>query len=400
MKTDTVRYKILLSARDGFSAFALFMPLALSMGICSPFGLWGFMLCGAVLASVYGNGAVRLSPSFYGVFLFMLCMGRIYSSREISTVLFTAGIFMLPLMLAAQKLQNHICMPKSIAAGASLGFAALMTVIMTNDYFGIGAYGITALDMLKSYRSFGFHPNWRGILFGTIVMVIMITFPRKFKKLKDYLPAQFVAMAVTLVLNLLLNPVAANTPMAEAGTFYSPRTPFVLPFFEINSVALPNLLASAAALALLCTGVLFLSDNKSSNLMRGGTIGLLAACSLTSGIPMIVPPQAKSEDDEPSLGNLFFMTLFFLITVRLCNILISRTPVASAAVLLIVGAWQSVDWGKIKRALTCGPLSIILFILSFFAVLVFTVPRAVFVIFVIFVLVCLYNFRGRLYSRL
>ena len=57
-----------------------------------------------------------------------------------------------------------------------------MTILQTNNYFGINATGVSAVDMLLSYRSFGFHANWRTVLYGTIVLVLMITYPRKFKK--------------------------------------------------------------------------------------------------------------------------------------------------------------------------------------------------------------------------
>ena len=51
-----------------------------------------------------------------------------------------------------------------------------MTILQTNNYFGINATGVSAVDMLLSYRSFGFHANWRTVLYGTIVLVLMITY--------------------------------------------------------------------------------------------------------------------------------------------------------------------------------------------------------------------------------
>lgn len=41
----------------------------------------------------------------------------------------------------------------------------------------------------------------------------------------------------------------------------------------------------------------------------------------------------------------------------------ARIPTASCAVVLIVGAWQSVKWGKLRAAFA-SPLTIVLFALS------------------------------------
>ena len=85
------------------------------------------------------------------------------------------------LLLRADRLLRFI--PAPVAGGFTIGTALVMTILQTNNYFGINATGVSAVDMLLSYRSFGFHANWRTVLYGTIVLVLMITYPRKFKKL-------------------------------------------------------------------------------------------------------------------------------------------------------------------------------------------------------------------------
>jgi MFS superfamily sulfate permease-like transporter len=91
--------------------------------------------------------------------------------------------------------------------------------LLTTHYFGIGASGSNAKEMITSYLSLGFHPNWRGVLYGTIVMVIMITFPRKFKKLCKTISAPFIAVVITLILNLFLNPSYMVSAINEIGGF-------------------------------------------------------------------------------------------------------------------------------------------------------------------------------------
>ncbi|NMP37608.1 MAG: hypothetical protein GX051_05720 [Clostridiales bacterium] len=368
MNKDSSKNNLLFCAREGFSAFAFFMPFALSMGICSAFGMWGFFACAVLLCIISRKPPEALPPCSYAAFLCMLCIGKLFSHEAMPTLMFLAGVIMLPLVFIMNRLKKPLTLPNGISGGLSLGIALLTTVLLTNDYFGIGANGVTAIDMLRSYRSFGFHANWRGVLFGTIVMVIMITFPRKFKRLKNYLPAPFVALAVTLVLNLFLNPDAAGTAVNEAGAFYGPHTVFVLPFFGMKPDEIPSLLLPAAALALLFSGCICIGDSREKAPLYGAYTGSLLGLSLIGGAPMLVPCEIKSKE-ERSGKVIFFSCLLFFITLILSNILFARLPVASAAVVLIVGAWQSVSWGKIKRAFTGGVLSIILFVISFFSVL-------------------------------
>ena len=96
-----------------------------------------------------------------------------------------------------------------------LAGALTVTVMQTNDYFAIGGEGNMIRDMLASYVSKGFHPNWRGVLYGTITMVILITFPRKFKKASLTVRPAFLALVFTLLLNLWLNPSYMPTSIKE-----------------------------------------------------------------------------------------------------------------------------------------------------------------------------------------
>ena len=86
-----------------------------------------------------------------------------------------------------KKFLNERQSPDHIVAGISLGLCIGATILLTNSYFGIGATSATPLEMLKSYRSLGFHPHFMGLLTGTITLFTMITYPFKFKKLSKIL---------------------------------------------------------------------------------------------------------------------------------------------------------------------------------------------------------------------
>lgn len=111
--------------------------------------------------------------------------------------------------------------PPAALGAVTFIVAAVLCITQVNYYFGIGVPSGSAFETLAAYRSFGFHSNWRGVLYGTITLVIMITYPIKFKKLSRKVPAPAVALVLTTVLNLILNPVAERTAIDEVGAFVS-----------------------------------------------------------------------------------------------------------------------------------------------------------------------------------
>ena len=103
------------------------------------------------------------------------------------------------LFVLLKPLLKKIKIPDCIIAGAALGLAFSATALFTTYYFGIGASGSYTFEILKNYRYLGFHPNWRGVFYGTITLFAMITYPFKFKKLSKYLPAEVFSVAIPFI---------------------------------------------------------------------------------------------------------------------------------------------------------------------------------------------------------
>jgi len=105
--------------------------------------------------------------------------------------------------------------PKAIYLGLAIGAAVVLTFYQTSGYFDTGAFGHSMPALLRSYRMWGFHPNWRTVLFSTIMMVVLITWPRKFPAFSKTVPAGFAGLLVTTGLNMLLYLDAARSPIPE-----------------------------------------------------------------------------------------------------------------------------------------------------------------------------------------
>ena len=100
----------------------------------------------------------------------------------------------------------------AIYPGASVGAAVMMTFYQCSGYFAVGARGAGMFELLCSYRNLGFHPNWRTVLFSTVMLVVLITWPRKFKSLSRVAPAGFVGILIVTALNILINPARSAVP--------------------------------------------------------------------------------------------------------------------------------------------------------------------------------------------
>ncbi len=237
--------------------------------------------------------------------------------------------------------------PESVKLGAAIGLAFSVTALLTTYYFGIGATGSYTFQILKNYRYLGFHPNWRGVFYGTITLFAMITYPFKFKKLSQYLPAEFVSVLMPLLLNLVLNPEAYSTPILELGSLSninllsSAKSFFPLSAFFSEPNAADAVVAFKSGLAMAVVWLLLKSEEKKASL---ATAASDAASALLGGLPV-------SQNKIKSYSPISAVTALCA-TVLACvflSPLFARIPIHSLAVVLIVSAWKTVPFSKIGK---------------------------------------------------
>lgn len=118
--------------------------------------------------------------------------------------------------------------PAAYYPGVAMGAALMMTLYQGSGFFAVGAHGTGMAELLRSYQGLGFHPNWRTVLFSTVMLVILITWPRKFKRLSKLLPAAFVGLVLVTAMNYGLNPDPLRSTVQEFPVSWLPffsRTP-------------------------------------------------------------------------------------------------------------------------------------------------------------------------------
>jgi MFS superfamily sulfate permease-like transporter len=202
--------------QGGIIAMSVF-PLVLAFGANSQIGVVPALFSAVVIGSVMS----------------LFCGGRIYSPALLSFIVFSeilsiygwgtalistalAGVLLI-LLAQFEKVRIAAKIPEFIFQGFLLGVTVDMAILQITNYFDIGASGATAVDMLISYKTVGFHSNWRTVLFSTIMLVVMITYPKKYKKFSKIVSAPFFGIVITAALNLFLNPDVEDTNVVEVG---------------------------------------------------------------------------------------------------------------------------------------------------------------------------------------
>ena len=334
--------KILTETGFGLTAAGKIFFLSLAACVCLSmnvyFALVTTVVCAA--ASVSLNKKI-LSPSAFLLVPVIFVAGTVGKSGLPLAILVGAALYLL-ISLSPKALDSS----PSVKVGAAIGLAFSVTALLTTYYFGIGATGAYTLEMLKNYRYLGFHPNWRGVFYGTITLFAMITYPFKFKKLSKVLPAEFVSVLIPLVLNLFLNPNGETTPILEVGALSDMKVlsgvKTFLPIIDFSALGesenLINVLKGAFALAVVFA--IFKPLQKKNSVVSASASGvssLLGALPATeSEITVYTPVSAVTALAAATVFAVF------------CPAVIARVPLHSLAVVFIVSAWKAVPFGSVS----------------------------------------------------
>ncbi|MBO5066699.1 MAG: hypothetical protein J6D06_11325 [Clostridia bacterium] len=317
----------------GLTGAALTGSFALCACAVTGQGLWAFLLCCTVciFSSLLNKDNVFAPTPLFLVPV--ICISTLTSPACAGISVFLGSIFY---FIFKKKFKRFI-LPDFIKVGAILGLALASTIIFTNDYFGIGARGATPLETLAFYRSLGFHPNFRGLLYGTITLFAMITFPFKFKKLNKYLPAPFITILIPFILNLFLNPQKDLTTINEAVSLTLTPISFegVTNFSSVQPLQIPIFLMGG-----LILGAFFVILDEDE---KGFT-----TANIFNGLLSFTPVNAYK-----IRGYGIISAITSLITIAFITFVfpefISRLPMHTAGAMLIVASWQSVPFSALSK---------------------------------------------------
>lgn len=312
----------------GLTAFMQMVGFTLCFCAVSGQGLLVALICITACAtlSLISKNAISVPNPLYFVAFFYVCQNTSIVGAFVSISI--ASIIYILLKKFLNKRQS----PDHIVAGISLGLCIGATILLTNSYFGIGATGATPLEMLKSYRSLGFHPHFMGLLTGTITLFAMITYPFKFKKLSKIIPASFITIVIPFVLNLFLNPDTEYTAINEAN--------FFVPLQSINVSELFYGFSSEQIFTILESIIIFfwlfvvMSDSIEKQKLQ------------ISSILSPFPTSTTSINGYGLLSAIIALGLTVFSFILFPQVF-ARLPIHSAGAMLIVAGWQSIPYKKL-----------------------------------------------------
>ena len=376
--------KIIKNLSYGVTAFLFIFSYSLCFAAALQLNIW-YALVTAItssLISVTLKSEILAPDTFFTVPLLLVL------SAENNALLPFSVIGGALVYFAFNKKFNEIKIQPVVFGGLSLSLAFSVTALLTTHYFGIGAEGFTVIEILKTYRSLGFHPNWRGVFFGTVTLFAMITYPFKFRRANKYLPAECFAVLLPLILNLLLNPQIEYTPINELGAnfdFLSQSSlAFFLPSFSTNFHFSMQNYVNAFKSALSIGVLLLLFNSKDTRKDSTGVASILNG--IQGGFP-VRNYKIRGYSLTSSIVSVFLIiyACFFLDDVLM------RIPLHSAAVVLIVNAWKQVPFGKLATGFKNGILSIIAIVLIFISSIMFDIFTALILAIILNTLLPVFN---------
>ena len=342
----------------GITAFLLIFSYSICFAASLQLNIW-YALVTAVtssLISVSLKSRVLAPDTFFTVPLLMILATGTNALMPFCVI--GGALIYFAFSKKAEKAELH----PAVTGAITINLAFSVTALLTTHYFGIGADGFTVSEILKNYRSLGFHPNWRGVFYGTVTLFAMITYPFKFKKADKYFPAEAFSLILPLILNLWLNPEQEYTPINEiaslADFMKQDAISFFLPSlstdFHMTVGNYANTFQATIAMGLLL--LIFKADKTrkdsetTANIINGIEGGFpvrtyeIRDYSLTSAITSI------------------FLVIFFCF---LADDILLRIPLHSLSVVLIVSAWKQVKFKALSDGFRSGAFGIISVIIIF-----------------------------------
>ena len=354
-----LKKRLMVSSGNAAYKFTLLLPLAVSVGAVCPFDMNSAIAISMVAAVAY---VITPTVSLFPFYLNLLISMYLYNMVGLTgaVICFNLVAIISFFTLRSKWLLALMNAPELISS-LMLSTAFTMTILFTTNYFGIGATGNTVIEMIKSYVSLGFHGNWRGVLYGTIVMVIMITYPRRFKLLSKKISATFVAIFTVYILNFALIPPGKISPieLIEKQAFSLNWTFSTNGLSSFKTIFVMIICTIAMSLVICMTGKRDTSEIQDSLFDTSAMV----LCARLGGIFT----GKVSLHLWGILEGITVAGLLALILIPTGGLM--RMPVAATAVVLIVGGWQSVEWGLIRKALRSRRSMLIFAVTVIFSVL-------------------------------
>ena len=339
---------------SGVTVAAVALPLALAFGVSSgataAAGLVTAVIAGVVIGGLSG-ASFQISGPTGAMTAILITIAAKYGMEGILLASFLAGCILIAAgILKLGKIIYFI--PSSVITGFTSGIAVIIALGQLDNFFGVKSEGELAITKVLSYFTSGFDMNWQAAMIGSMVILIMIIWPKRWNA---RVPSSLVALAVVLIFNYFAKFDVSLVGEIPKSLFLSERMSFsTLVNSEIWDFVIPSF--SIAALAMIESLLCGASAGKMKNEKLNGDRELIAQGVGNVLIPFFggVPATAaiartsvaiKSGCETRLAGIIHALVL--LLSMFVLAPVMSSIPLSALAGVLIVTAWRMNDWENI-----------------------------------------------------
>ncbi|MBR6924397.1 MAG: SulP family inorganic anion transporter, partial [Oscillospiraceae bacterium] len=173
--------KLSADLMSGLTVAAVALPLALAFGVSSgadaASGLVTAIIAGIVIG-ILGGASYQISGPTGAMAAILLSLSAKNGVEGVLFAGFLSGIILiLAALLKIGKLVSYI--PAPVITGFTSGIAVIIALGQIDNFFGTHSEGSSAIEKLISYGKLGFRPDLYTVMFGAMVVLLMIIYPKK-----------------------------------------------------------------------------------------------------------------------------------------------------------------------------------------------------------------------------
>lgn len=340
----------------GITVAAVALPLALAFGVASgtsaSAGMVTAILAGLVIGLLSG-APYQISGPTGAMSAVLILLVQKYGLEGIWLAGLLAGLFLL--ILGVLRLGRFIAfIPGPVITGFTSGIALIIAIGQIDNFLGIKTAGAesSALKLLGYFHG-GYAPDWRSLLLGLAVILIMIFWPKNWNR---YFPASLLAIILTTAFAALAKwsvPAIGAIPQSIILSDHLRLTDLSLATLqELINPAL-TIAALGAIESLLCgtvasnmTGIRLNADQE---LIAQGVGNMLIP--FFGGVPATAAI-ARTSVGIKSGGKTRVVSLVhalvLLASMAILAPIMAQIPLSALAGVLIVTAWRMNEWENIR----------------------------------------------------
>jgi parallel beta-helix repeat protein len=342
-------------ALAGLTVAAVALPLALAFGVASgataSAGLVTAIIAGFLMGALAG-APYQISGPTGAMSAVLIMLVQKYGLNGIWIAGFMAGIFLT--VIGLLRLGRFIAfIPSPVITGFTSGIALIIFIGQIDNFLGIhsGDFDSAALKFINYFKG-GFSPEWHSLVIGSLVILTMLFFPKKWNA---KFPASLVGILLATGLNFILKwPVAVIGEIPRSLLLAEHFNPLTIPWSQVENFLGPALTITAlgAIESLLCgavgsnmTGIRLQANQE---LIAQGVGNMVIP--FFGGVP-VSAAIARASVGIKSGGHTRLVSIFHAVGLLLSMFLLSpvmaRIPLAALAGVLMVTAWRMNEWDGI-----------------------------------------------------